>query len=80
MKLNFAQKVFRKLSEKFLEVDLGFYFHRSGFTHKMNHFNQVRASRSMTWRKLDQRFDSDLTEKGIQKDTEGNVGHFMVAI
>ena len=53
---------------------------RASFTHKMNHFDKVRAPRAMVWRKPGQRLDFGCTGKGSHERTGGGMAHVMVAI
>ena len=50
LRLKFVRKVRRKLSAKFWEECASFYLDGTGFTHKMNPFDQDRTPRAMAWR------------------------------
>ena len=80
LKLKFSRKVRRKLPANFWEEDVGFYLGGASFTHKMNPFDQARASRAMTWRKPGQGFDFGFTGKESHEGTGGTVAHFMAEI
>ena len=57
-----------------------FYLDRASFTHKMNHFDQVRAPRAMVWRIPGQGLDFCCTAKGSHEGTGRSVAHVMTAI
>ena len=79
LRLKFTRNVHRKLPANFWEEGVGFYLDGASFTHKMNPFDQARASRAMAWRKPGQGFDFSFTGKGSHEGTGGTVAHFMAA-
>ena len=78
--LTFAPKVFRKQGLNLWEEDVRFYLDGASVTHKMDDFDQDRAPRAIAWRKPGPGFNFTLTAEKFQKNTEGNVVHFMAAI
>ena len=78
--LKFVRKVRRKVSAKFWEECVSFYLDGTGFTHKMNPFDQDRTRRAMAWRNPGQGFDFGFTSKGSHEGTGGTAAHFMAAI
>ena len=80
LRLKFAWEFRWKLPKKFRISGVGFDLDRASFTHKMNHFDKVRAPRAMVWRKPGQRLDFVCTGKGSHERTGGGVAHVMVAI
>ena len=78
--IEFARKILRKLPEKFYEESVGFFLDGATFIPKMKPFDQVRAPRTMAWRKSGQGFDFGFTGKGSYEGTGWNVAHFMAAI
>ena len=46
----------------------------------MNPFNQVRAPRTMAWKKPEQRCDFGFNEKGSHEGTGGTVARFVAGI
>ena len=80
LKLKFAWKVRRMLPKNFWTEGIGFYLDGTSFTHKTNPFDQVRALKSIAWRRPDQGLDFGYTANWSHEETGRSVAHFMAAI
>ena len=68
----------RLLAENFLRDSIQFYFDGVSFAYKTNPFNDASSTKTMTWRRPNERLL--WTTRGKKVGNGGRVAHFFVAI
>lgn len=79
-RLSFAKLCKKNYPANFWTENLSFFLDGTGFAHKTNPFDQARAPKGRTWRKLSEGLTLGCTSKGRKEGTGGKVLKLMVAI
>ena len=80
LRLQFGEKVWKRLSPIIWTKGISFYLDCTGFTHKYNPYDQALAPRTMAWRKPNDGLNLPQTASGSHEESGGKVAYFLVAI
>ena len=80
LRLKFAHKVKRLITDKFRKEGIAFYLDGAGFQHKNNPLDEAKSTKTMAWHRRNEGLDPFCTAKGSHVGSGGTVAHFIVAI